>query len=196
MRLFHASTSARDIWHMLTPKDRSVAMAAMVITAALGLLGVAPTDALLLAFLAGSAVVIALCDLHHRIIPDLISVPLVIVGIGFAARQGHEAIVIHTLTAAGIAALLYLLQSLHFRLRQQVGLGLGDIKLIAAAAMWIGPLHLADYLLAAALSALVQAGLVQAGPGKSGRLQRKIPFGPALAFWLWVFGCFAALTNR
>lgn len=110
------------------------------------------------------------------------------IGIGFAARQGREAVVIHMLTAAGIAALLYILQAVHFRLRQRVGLGLGDVKLIAAAAMWIGPLHLADYLLAAAL--------IQSGLGRSGTFQRKIPFGPALAFWLWIFGCPAALTNR
>lgn len=191
MRLFQSSTSAREIWRMLTPKVRSITIAAMVITAALGLVGVAPTEALLLSFLAGSAVVITLCDLRHRIIPDLISLPLVMIGIGFAARQGREAVVIHMLTAAGIAALLYILQAVHFRLRQRVGLGLGDVKLIAAAAMWIGPLHLADYLLAAALPALVQSGL-----GRSGTFQRKIPFGPALAFWLWIFGCPAALTNR
>lgn len=147
-------------------------------------------ETLLLALLAGSAVVVALCDLRHRIIPDLISLPLVPAGIGLAAGQGRDVLLAHAVTAGVTAALLLALRAGHYRLRQRTGLGLGDIKLATAAAAWIGPLYLANYILLAALSAL--GGMVIR---RLDRDPRGIPFGVPLAFWLWVFVAFMALQK-
>ena len=104
MRFFQSSTKPRQLWHMLTPKDRGLVVVAMAATGMLWFAGVSPVETLLLALLAGSAVVIALCDLRHRIIPDLISLPLVPAGIGLAASQGHEVLLAHAATAAVAAA--------------------------------------------------------------------------------------------
>lgn len=190
MRLFQSSTKPRQLWHMLTPKDRGLVVVAMAATGMLWFAGVSPVETLLLALLAGSAVVIALCDLRHRIIPDLISLPLVPAGIGLAASQGHEVLLAHAATAAVAAALLLALRAGHYRLRQRTGLGLGDIKLVTAAAAWIGPLYLANYILLSALSAL--GGVVIQ---RLDRDPRGIPFGVPLALWLWVFAVFLALQQ-
>lgn len=182
MRFFQSSTTARQLWHMLTPKDRQVIAVAMAATAFLGFAGIPPLETLLLALLAGSAMIIALCDLRHRIIPDLISLPLVGAGIGFTAVQDREMLLVHVATAVVAALLLLALRAGHYRLRRRIGLGLGDIKLVTAAAVWIGPLYLANYILLSALSALCLVAIRRSGPDPRG-----IPFGVPLALWLWGF---------
>jgi len=189
MRFFQSSTTPRQLWHMLTPKDWGLVVAAMAATGMLWLAGVPLVETLLLVLLAGSAVIIALCDLRRRIIPDLISLPLVPVGMGFAALQGREMLLAHAATAVVAAALLLALRAGHYRLRQRTGLGLGDIKLVTAAAAWIGPLYLANYILLSALTALGDVVI-----RRSDRDPRGIPFGVPLALWLWVFVIFIALT--
>ena len=188
MKIVQSSTTARQLWQMLTPKDRMLIAGAMAATGLLGFVGGPPMETLMLAFLAGSAVVIMLCDLRHRIIPDLISLPLVLAGTGFAAVQGREILLTHVTTAAGTAAALLALRAGHYRLRRRIGLGLGDIKLITAAAVWIGPLDLANYILLSTLSALGHGLIWRSGPDPRG-----IPFGVALALWLWVFVMLMAL---
>lgn len=189
MKLFHSSTSARQLWHMLNPKDRLVILAAMATTATVGFSDVPLIQTLLLSLLGGSAVIISLCDLRHRIIPDLISMLLMATGIGFNAAHGFEMLLSHLVTAALVTALLLALRAGHFRLRRRIGLGLGDIKLIAVAAVWIGPLYLPNYILLCALSALGHAYLTRSDPDPRG-----IPFGVSLALWLWGFGFFLAFS--
>jgi leader peptidase (prepilin peptidase) / N-methyltransferase len=190
MKLFRSSTSLGEVWRMLTPKDLAMVMIAVTISVTLGLVAAQPIEALFLALLAASAVIVAVCDLRYRIIPDLISLPLVAAGICFAGVQGKEAFVTHLATAAAIAALLLMLRAMYFRLRQRVGLGLGDVKMIAAAAAWLGPLKFPDYLLVAAVSALLQSAVFRSVANRG-----HIPFGPALAFSLWVFVCVATLAR-
>lgn len=180
MMSFQSSTTPRQLWQMLTPKDRGMIGAVMAATALLWFAGVPPVENLMLALLAGSAVVIALCDLRHRIIPDLISLPLVLAGIGFTAAQGRGMLLAHAITAAVVAAMLLALRGGHYRLRQRTGLGLGDIKLLTAAAVWIGPQYMAHYVLISALSALGHSVM-----GRSDFALRGIPFGVPLALWLW-----------
>lgn len=191
MKFLRSSTTSRQLWQMLTPKDRGMIGAALAATGMLWFAGVPPVETLLLALLAGSAVAIALCDLRHRIIPDLISLPLVVTGIGYAAAQGREVLLAHAATATVAAALLLALRAGHYRLRQRTGLGLGDIKLVTAAAAWVGPLYLANYLLLSALSALCHVVI-----RRSDRDPRGIPFGAPLALLLWVFVAIIALQRR
>lgn len=68
-------------------------------------------------------------------------------------------------------------------------LGLGDVKLMAAAGLWLGPAALPIYLLAASLLGLVFAtfhrSIVSPTSG-SGAWTGEIPFGPALALALQI----------
>jgi leader peptidase (prepilin peptidase)/N-methyltransferase len=63
------------------------------------------------------------------------------------------------------------------------GLGLGDVKFLAAAGIWVGLAGLPMLLLAAALTALACVGIMQlAGRPLTG--QTSISFGPFLAIGL------------
>jgi leader peptidase (prepilin peptidase)/N-methyltransferase len=76
-----------------------------------------------------------------------------------------------------------LLRRLYFAFRKIQGLGLGDVKLLAAAGIWVGVAGLPMLLMVAALTALACAGLMQlAGRQLTG--QTSMSFGPFLAIGL------------
>jgi leader peptidase (prepilin peptidase)/N-methyltransferase len=82
-----------------------------------------------------------------------------------------------------IGAIFWLLRRLYFAFRQIQGLGLGDVKFLAASGIWIGVTGLPMLLLVATLTALACAGIKQlAGRPLSG--QTSISFGPFLAIGL------------
>lgn len=85
---------------------------------------------------------IAMIDLRRRIIPDTLNGALLGLGLGLTAVQGPDAIPVAVglgLAESLVAALLFaILRTAYGRLRGQAGLGLGDVKLIAAAMPWIG----------------------------------------------------------
>lgn len=167
---------------MLTPNDLVMVAVMFAVSFVLGLVAVQLMEALLLAFLSASFVIITVCDLRYRIIPDLISFPLFLAGNFFSALQGVEIFLTHVASSISVVCLLLILRNLYFMARQRVALGLGDVKLISAAAAWLGPLRLADYLLVAALLALVQYAISRRCSN-----DRSVPFGPALALSLLCF---------
>jgi leader peptidase (prepilin peptidase)/N-methyltransferase len=79
---------------------------------------------------------------------------------------------------------VWLLRRLYFAIRKIQGLGLGDVKFVAAAAAWVGIAGIPVMLLAATLTALATAGVLQIA-GRSMTRQTSLPFGPFLAIGLW-----------
>ena len=84
----------------------------------------------------------------------------------------------------------YLLRAVWFRLRKVEGLGLGDVKLAAAAGAWLGPGLLAPACLAAALAGIAAVGVLALRPGRRLAMADHIPFGSFMApvillFWAW-----------
>jgi leader peptidase (prepilin peptidase)/N-methyltransferase len=128
--------------------------------------------------------VLAWIDIRHGIIPDWLN--LTIAGLGLSkavmiggAPAGLEA----ACEGAVIGATFWLLRRLYFAFREVQGLGLGDVKFLAAAGIWSGVEGLPMLVLVAALTALACAGLAQlAGRQLSG--QTSISFGPFLAIGL------------
>jgi leader peptidase (prepilin peptidase)/N-methyltransferase len=77
----------------------------------------------------------------------------------------------------------WLLRRLYFAFRKIQGLGLGDVKFLAAAGLWTGVAGLPLLLMVAALTALACTGVMQlAGRQLTG--QTSISFGPFLAIGL------------
>src|SRR5262249_13887449 len=104
-------------------------------------------------------VAIALIDIRHGIIPDGLN--LVIAGLGFvkAAVAGGLGAGAETIVGAiAVGAILCLLRRLYFAWRKIDGLGLGDVKLLAASTPWIGIAGIPMLLLIASLAALSAAG--------------------------------------
>jgi leader peptidase (prepilin peptidase) / N-methyltransferase len=128
--------------------------------------------------------VLAWIDIREGIIPDWLN--LTIAGLGLSKAvilagplAGLEAVG----EGAAIGAIFWLLRRLYFAFRKIQGLGLGDVKFLAAAGLWVGVTGLPLLLLVAALTALVYAGIMQlTGRQLSG--QTSLSFGPFLALGL------------
>jgi leader peptidase (prepilin peptidase)/N-methyltransferase len=129
-------------------------------------------------------------DIRRWLLPDVLTLPLVITGLAAGAAFDPEQLTERALGAAlgylGLRAV-----ALAYRaLRGREGLGHGDAKLLAASGAWVGAMALPQVVLGAAVSALIAAaGLRFAGVKLSAG--SALPFGPflALATWLvWLFG--------
>ena len=144
----------------------------------------------LTAVLAGILVALTVTDLRRLILPDTLTGLLAAAGVVATVILGTSSLTINS--AAGVVAgiLLLGLNAAYRRLRGRDGLGGGDVKLVAATALWLGPWGLPTLLLWACATAMIEVlvRLVQ-----SGRLtaDSRIPFGPHLAYgtWLvWLYG--------
>jgi leader peptidase (prepilin peptidase)/N-methyltransferase len=129
-------------------------------------------------------------DWRHSILPDVLTLPLILLGLAIAGELTPEALW-NPLAGAICGYLgLWLVAWVYRRIRGREGLGLGDAKLLAAAGAWVGVSGLPSVLAGAAIAALVVVGgLMLAGQ----RFDRHstLPFGPflAAATWLvWLFG--------
>jgi leader peptidase (prepilin peptidase) / N-methyltransferase len=136
------------------------------------------------AALCGLCCTLALIDLRHGIIPDGLNLAIAILGVAQAVVFGNPIDGFVALgDAAAVAAIFWLLRRLYFVLRRTDGLGLGDVKFLAAAATWVGVTGIPTLLLIATLTALAAAGGLQLA-GRQVKRQTSMPFGPFLALGL------------
>jgi leader peptidase (prepilin peptidase) / N-methyltransferase len=131
------------------------------------------------ALLGAVLVALVVVDLRRQLLPDALVLPLLPLGLLEAWLTGGD------LVAAGAGAafgggLLWLVRVVHRRLRGREGLGLGDVKLMAAGGAWIGPAGIGPALLIAALATLAAVGIAHL-LGRGPALAARIPFGPGLA---------------
>jgi leader peptidase (prepilin peptidase)/N-methyltransferase len=133
---------------------------------------------------------LAWIDWANFLLPDVLTLPLLLAGLVLTMAWDPDALTDHCL-AATLAYLSFRALALGYRrLRGRDGLGGGDAKLIAGAGAWCGLAALPLVVLGSALLGLLAAlGLALAG--RSVTSTTRIPFGPciALAFWLvWIQG--------
>jgi len=134
--------------------------------------------------------ILAVIDYRHLILPDVITLPLIPLGLAVAYWLRPEAILAHVIGAALGFLALALIAWLYRYFRGRDGLGLGDAKLLAAAGAWLGWQALSGIVLMAAVMALIVA-LAASIFGDRLRATSEVAFGPylALAFWAsWLFG--------
>lgn len=156
-------------------------------------------DALFATLLAALIAAAAVHDLLSYRLPDPINAAIFALGLVFAVIDAElpaiaDDLIAAILRAAIVAALLWLLRAGHAYLRGRTGLGLGDVKLAAAGAVWLPLEQLAMAILLASLSALLAAGwqrlTARAGGGES---EMMIPFGAFLGPALWAVWYMARL---
>jgi leader peptidase (prepilin peptidase)/N-methyltransferase len=127
---------------------------------------------------------LAWVDLRDGIIPDWLNLTVAAAGaVQMAALAGWEQSAVAFCEGVVVGIVVWLLRWLYFRWRKVQGLGLGDVKLLAASAVWIGVAGVSMQLLIASLIALASAGLMQLSSRPVTR-QTALPFGPFLAFGL------------
>lgn len=138
---------------------------------------------------------IAIADFRRQIIPDRLNLALAGIGLFYQAAADAAGLPLHLLFAAVTFAAAWLLRRGHFMLTGRIGLGLGDVKMLAAAACWISPLLLPVLLFIASASALLFVGglVVATGPAAA---RVRVAFGPFIAIGLgssWALEQFAGL---
>jgi leader peptidase (prepilin peptidase)/N-methyltransferase len=151
----------------------------------------APGTALLSCLLGWSMLAVAAIDAQHFRIPDTLSLPAIPAGLvasGYLLDPWSSQLVsLHHVIGAGLgAAIFWLVREAYFRLRGREGLGLGDVKLAAAAGAWTGWDHLFDVVLLAATAALTLAVALAIVRRKGLSGTERLPFGTFLAPSIWV----------
>ncbi len=140
-------------------------------------------------FLAALLVIIFI-DIHHQIIPDVISLPGIVVGFGgsfFNAQVTWQQSGIGILTGGGI---LYAIALGYYLLTRREGMGGGDIKLLAMIGAFLGWQSLLFVVFFSSLSGSVVGIIAMIRQGRGGRT--RIPFGPFLSIAAMLFLFFQA----
>ena len=127
----------------------------------------------------------AMIDIDRFVLPDILTLSLIVIGLALALREGPSGAWPYIVgTAAGYLALAGVAQ-IYRRVCGRNGLGLGDAKLLTVAGAWLGWMARPFVVLIASLVCLVSLGAIAlwrrqtipSGP---------IPFGPYLAGAIWI----------
>lgn len=124
-------------------------------------------------------------DLRTGRLPDIVTLPLLVAGLGYSFAAGPVSPAESGAGAALGGGVAWLAGFAYRRYRGVDGLGLGDVKLIAALGAWIGVGALPLTILMAsggALAVLVVGGLADGSVARNAR----ISFGPFLASAGWI----------
>ena len=144
-----------------------------------------------------SLVGLAVLDAEHLWLPDIVTVPMAAIGIAWFALLASQADLVfgdkpepwkhageRVLAALATALLILLIRWLYKLIRHRDGLGLGDAKLMAMLAAWLGlPGALLAFVLGSilgALAALVLLALPAARTDPRSWATSKLPFGTFL----------------
>ncbi len=126
-------------------------------------------------------IVLFAVDLQHRILPNVITVPGIVVGFLFSLVGPPDAPgwvgSLAGLLAGGLS--LFLLAEAYYRIRGEEGLGMGDVKMLAMIGAFLGwKLMLLTLVLSSFLGSIV--GLLMIAT-RTGGLKYALPFGTFLA---------------
>lgn len=144
------------------------------------------------AILAGTMASIVLSDVHYLRVPDRLVALTALAGLGWSwvSAGGTGASLVEQLSPRGLdmavcGGSFLLLRETYYRLRGTDGLGLGDVKLAAAAGAWVAADLFAMAVLLASLAALafVMLTILRVGAWSE---ERRIPYAAYLAPSLWI----------
>jgi leader peptidase (prepilin peptidase) / N-methyltransferase len=128
---------------------------------------------------------LAWIDWEHMLLPDALTLPLILAGLGATLLLDPTATTEHAAAAAAGYLAFRTIEILYRKLRGRDGLGQGDAKLMAAAGAWLGLAPLPMVVFMAAVFGLA----IAAGLRISGQLLHRgsaIPLGPPLCAAIWV----------
>lgn len=126
----------------------------------------------------GALIILFVIDLHHRILPNVITVPGIVVGFIFSlfVPPGWRDSLIGILVGGGV---LLVVAELYYRVRREEGLGMGDVKMLAMIGAFLGwQLTLLTLFLSSLAGSLI--GLLMIVTRRGG-LKYALPYGTFLA---------------
>jgi leader peptidase (prepilin peptidase) / N-methyltransferase len=133
-------------------------------------------------------------DLRRWLLPDGLTLPLIVAGLGAAIAFESDGLTDRVLGVVAGYIGLRAVGFLYRALRGREGLGQGDAKLLAAAGAWVGVRALPQVVLLAAVAGLLAAACLRLGGVRLGA-QSALPFGPFLALGTWIIWLAPALTG-
>jgi prepilin signal peptidase PulO-like enzyme (type II secretory pathway) len=134
--------------------------------------------------LAGLLSLLSVIDIRHFILPDLLTLPGIVLGFVLAPMFLGVPLIFSLAGALVGGGLFALLAVIFYALRKRHGLGFGDVKLLAMVGAWGGVIALLPTVLFASIAALLYlpVRMVLEGVG----LRQPVPFGPFLALGGWL----------
>jgi len=151
---------------------------------------------------------LAILDFEHFWLPDLLTLPLALIGLGYGLVAAHPGLVDRAIGRLGLAVgdvnpaladraigavagflLLWLIAWAYRRTRGREGLGLGDAKLLGAIGAWLGWRVLPWVLLGASAIGFLLC-LTRLAGGRTVALTDRLPLGTLLAIASWAIWLF------
>jgi len=125
-------------------------------------------------------VIVSVIDLKSYLLPDLFTLPGIILGLLFSYLNPDRSFVDASLGVLVGGGVFWALAKAYFAIRKEEGLGGGDIKLLAVIGAFLGWEAIPFVLLVASVVGSI-AGLLAMKMSQKG-IKTIIPFGPYLAF--------------
>jgi leader peptidase (prepilin peptidase)/N-methyltransferase len=133
-----------------------------------------------------SLIAIAFIDLHHKIVPDVISLPGIVVGFAFSLlpftplpwRDSLIGIV-------GGGGFLLMVAIFFEKMTGRQGMGMGDVKMLAMIGAWMGWKALPFVILVSSVAGSLIGGTVLIASRQG--VRTKIPFGPFLSLGAMIY---------
>ena len=135
---------------------------------------------------------LAIIDLRDGILPDALTLPLIPLGLGIAYFEDPASVLPRVIGAVSGFAGFAFIRWAYRRFRGREGLGLGDVKLLAAAGAWVGWDGLPSIVLIGAMLGLAGSLIEGMRAGKLA-LDQRLPFGPGLCLGIWLVWLYGPL---
>jgi len=128
--------------------------------------------------LVSAMIVLFLIDLQHRILPNVITLPGIIVGFLFSlvTEPGWISSLIGIVAGGGV---LLAIAKAYYLIRREHGLGMGDVKMLAMIGAFLGwKLMILTLVLSSLAGSVIGVGMILTNRGD---LKYALPFGTFLA---------------
>ena len=119
--------------------------------------------------------VLAMMDLKHRILPDELTLGLIVAGLIFALI-GPRDLALACIGGLIGGSVLWALRAIWLKTKEEEAMGLGDVKLLAGIGTFMGPFALPEIVFWAATGGIGLALLMALRPNRD----PEIPFGATL----------------
>jgi len=143
------------------------------VVGALALSARGPVESFLVGLVGFTLIISALVDWRTKKLPDVATLIVGLCGLGLSAMVGQGQLIVSLIAALTTGIILHLIRATSQLVGRPVGLGWGDVKLMAALALWLGT---ETPWMVAVASGLGLAGMFIIKPADG-----KLPFGPFIA---------------
>ncbi len=130
------------------------------------------------------AIILFFIDSFHKILPDILTIPLIFIGFIFTFFAKDISIINSLLSSIIVFAILYLISYIYYKSTNKIGLGGGDIKLFSAIGAFFGFQGVVFILFFSSVLAVFWYVFSKM------KREDQLPFGPFIIFAAFLFFLF------